>query len=96
MRGYYILEGKTPKPVDNVAEWAVWFESADRVVNKTQIGDTWVSTIFLGLDHSFGAGKPLLFETMIFEGERDGDQWRWHTWDEAENGHDKIVKELLD
>ncbi len=25
-----------------------------------------VSTILLGIDHSFGMGRPLIFETMVF------------------------------
>lgn len=29
----------------------------------------WVSTVWLGLDHSFmGKGKPIIFETMVFSG----------------------------
>lgn len=32
------------------------------------VGDLGVSTVWLGLDHSFGIGPPLIFETMIFEG----------------------------
>lgn len=31
------------------------------------VGDLEVSTVWLGLDHSFGLGPPLIFETMIFE-----------------------------
>lgn len=26
----------------------------------------WVSTVFLGLDHQYGEGPPLVFETMVF------------------------------
>lgn len=32
---------------------------------------------------------------MIFGGDRDGEQERYSTWDEAENGHKKIVDSLL-
>lgn len=34
---------------------------------KTEIGDYIVSTVDLGLDHSFGDGPPLYYETMIFK-----------------------------
>ena len=27
----------------------------------------WVSTVWLGIDYSFGYGPPLIFETMVFE-----------------------------
>jgi hypothetical protein len=90
---HYILDGKRPARVDFL-HWAIWWKSADRTVNKTTVGEIEVSTVFLGLDHQFGEGPPLLFETMIFGGERDNDQWRYSTWREAEKGHDKVVKEL--
>ncbi|KKL94572.1 hypothetical protein LCGC14_1863300, partial [marine sediment metagenome] len=87
----YILEGKTPKPVDNILEWCNWFETADRKVSFTKM---WlgveVSTVFLGLDHSFGRGAPILFETMIFGGKQDQYQERYYTWEEAEVGHRQV------
>jgi hypothetical protein len=46
-----------------------------------------VSTVFLGIDHNFGNGPPLLFETMVFGGEYDGYCKRYSTWEEAEGGH---------
>lgn len=52
-----------------------------------------VSTIFLGLDHNYSGGEPILFETMIFGGPLDGEQWRYHTYDEAERGHANAVKD---
>lgn len=32
-----------------------------------------ISTVWLGLDHNFGEGEPLIFETMVFPGEGTGD-----------------------
>ena len=29
-------------------------------------GHIWVSTVWMGLNHSFGPGEPLIFETMVF------------------------------
>ena len=84
----YILEGKSPKPVDDLLEWAEWFETANRRVARTKM---WlgveVSTVFLGLDYSFGRGPPVLFETMIFGGKQDQYQARYYTWAESEIGH---------
>ncbi len=89
----YILEDKIPKVVDDVLEWGKWFETADRHVAKTVLPNgVEVSTVFLGLDHSFSGGKPILFETMIFGGEHDdGYQERYSTWEEAEAGHKQAV-----
>jgi hypothetical protein len=87
----YILFGKTPVEAD-LLEWGKWFQDADRHVAQTEIGDFWISTVFLGLDHQFGEGPPLLFETMVFNKDRD-DLWceRSSTWEEAEETHQRGV-----
>ena len=83
---YFILRGKEPVLVD-LMEWARWFETADRVVAKSIVHSTTVSTVFLGLNHRFVSGRPLLFETMVFGGSLDREQWRCSTWEEAEKQH---------
>ncbi len=89
----YILEGMTPVPVDDLYKWGEWLEKNDRHIAKDKIGSVTVSTIFLGLDHSFAnGGPPVLFETMIFGGKHDQWQDRYRTWDEAEAGHRKAVE----
>lgn len=89
----YILEGKTPKAVDDVIEWGQWFEKANRQVADTKLPHgVRVSTVFLGLDHSFGDGPPILFETMIFGGKHNEYQERYATWEEAKSGHKEAVK----
>ena len=75
---YFILRGKEPVPVD-VMEWARWFETADRVVAKSIVYSATVSTVFLGLNHQFVSGRPLLFETMVLGGPLNGEQWRCST-----------------
>ena len=95
MNGRYILRDKVPVAVDDLMLWAMAFEKMDRRVALT-VGDNGVrmSTVFLGLDHSFGfsGGPPLLFETMIFGGEHDEYCDRYSTWAEAEVGHEKARK----
>jgi hypothetical protein len=55
-----------------------------------------ISTVFLGVDHAFGDGPPMLFETMIFglpTDETEGEyQDRCTTRDEALVMHDKAVE----
>jgi hypothetical protein len=94
MSGKYILNGKTPVECNDLIEWAKQMEGKNRIVKQSQFGDVKVSTIFLGLDHSFGDGEPLLFETMIFGGKHDQYQDRYSTWDEAVEGHE-IACELV-
>ena len=90
MSDKYILQGKKVVPAD-LMTWAKWFETGDRHVANTAIGDVRVSTVFLGLDHSFGHGEPLLFETMIFGGEHNDYQTRCSTWEQAEAQHAEAV-----
>jgi hypothetical protein len=104
MSGEYILVDKVAVPVSAI-EWAAWMEGAGakvKIVKQEVVGRYWVSTVFLGLDHSFGKGGPILFETMIFGRHRnmhstpefeDGEyQTRCSTWEQAEAMHQEAVK----
>lgn len=59
-----------------------------------------VSTVFLGVDHQWGDGPPLVFESLAF-GVLDDEREiidRYSTWDEAVAGHEAMVnrvKELV-
>ncbi len=85
---YYTLKDKAPIPCSDTLTWA---NDIERVVAQNYRNKTRVSTVFLGIDHSFTGGKPVLFETMIFGGEYDGEQWRYTTWDDAEAGHRRAM-----
>ena len=94
---YYILNNRVPFAVD-LMTWAKWFGDFDnRFVAHTIIDpalDIRVSTVFLGLDHNFGGGEPVLFETMAFHGKDDLSCDRYSTWMQAEAGHARIVTEI--
>ena len=90
---YYILEGHTPVPVKDIHEWADRWEKKDRRVKRDELfGGIVVSTIFLGIDHSWDEGFPVLFETMIFGGFYDQYQTRCSWWEEAECQHAVAVR----
>jgi hypothetical protein len=77
-------------------EWAALFDDHDiKVVAYTEIGPYRVSTVWLGLDHSWGHGPPLIFETMVFGPESAGgydmDCRRYSTEEQARAGHDETV-----
>jgi hypothetical protein len=91
MSGKYILQGHTPVLCEDVLAWAKVFEGGNRKVAQDRLGDVVISTVFLGLDHSFGRGPPLLFETMIFGGAHDEYQERCGTWEQAEAMHQKAL-----
>lgn len=88
---YILTKNKRVVPCNDLLKWAKWFETADRLVEKTAVGEGVVSTVFLGIDHNFGGRQKLLFETMIFGGPLDGSQWRYKNWTEARKGHKKAV-----
>jgi hypothetical protein len=94
---HYILVDRKIKEVD-LETWARWFESLpNRRIAYSDSSRGWrVSTVFLGLDHSFGLGEPLLFKTMVFDSgtKLDNDPFRYSTIEEAEKGHKEVVKKL--
>ncbi len=99
MDGKYILEDGEVKPEPDLFVWAEWFEKNERCIDKTETDKYLISTVFLGIDHSFGVqGPPILFETMVFKhGDwdsgslKDNDMMRYATIDEARVGHKTMV-----
>lgn len=74
------------------------FSWENRMVLHTKVGKYTVSTVDLGLDHSFGLGEPLYYETMIFNWEDEEEnifscyQERYTTEEEAKKGHEETIK----
>jgi len=96
MSDRYILDGKTPVQEPDLMKWAAWYETAKRIVKRTEKDEVKVSTIFLGLDYNFGGeGDPILFETMVFGEEHDGDMNRYSTWEKAEKGYEEMVEKVF-
>jgi len=95
MSDYAVLKGHEVVPCSS-DEWLL--QSADaRRVGLDEVGDWHVSTVFLGLDHSFGSEPPLWFETMVFARESSSDLFcdRYSTWEDAVTGHQSVVEQLL-
>lgn len=88
----YILNSDGDPVEADLLTWAQWLENADRVVAFDKLDRADISTVFLGIDHRFGDGPPLLYETMIFGGAHEGHQCRYSTRDEALLGHSEAVK----
>lgn len=88
---YTLDENKNVIPCD-ITEWQKYYnpleEQKDKRVGHDKFNDMFISTVFLGLDHNYFGGVPIVFETMVFD--KDGNdiyQERYHTWEEAVNGH---------
>jgi hypothetical protein len=104
----YILRGTETIPA-SMEEWAQWYEQSHKAKdNYRTIGRTffpledgryfWVSTVFLGLDHQYGDGPPILFETMVFGDSdmTDHYQQRYSTWHEAMDGHHALCLQIAE
>lgn len=76
--------------------WCLLFEDRRyQVVERTEIGNVLISTVWLGLDHGFGrSDEPLIFETMIFGGAEAEELYRYASEDEARAHHAKLVEQM--
>ena len=91
--GHYILVENRPVRVYDMMEWLDFFSSGERVLGFSRVNGIRISTIFMGLDNSFGAApEPLVFETMIMGGDNHGYIKRCATYDEAIVLHREIVE----
>lgn len=93
----WILNARKEVVEVDLMKWALWIEQPDnKIVARTFLKLHWVSTVFLGIDHSFtDHGAPVLFETMVFEngtGHEDRDMDRYCTHAEAMAGHKRMVR----
>ena len=83
-------------------EWSIRFEDMDyqRIAFTDLPGNRHVSTVWLGLDHSFGERLPLIFESMAFQEtgtpvREELDYERYSTEAQARVGHEAMVQHLL-
>jgi hypothetical protein len=72
-----------------------------RIVKQEYVDKKFISTVFLGIDHSFNKNILHVFETMVFDESGDKPRMeiyctRYATWKEAEKGHKKAVKWVKD
>jgi hypothetical protein len=90
---WYILD-KNNKPIrSTIVDCVEWLkENPERkAVKQEHIGDIFISTVFLGLDHAWDSDVPVLWETMIFGGENDQYQDRYTSIKDALEGHKKAL-----
>jgi len=98
MIGLYILDDdNNPIPTFDITEWGLMMNDIDRRrVADANIAGYWISTVFLGLDHQFWKGPPLLFETAIFGPDEVEIRRRYSTWSEAAAGHRYICEQIAE
>ncbi len=98
---YFLNEDHSATQCDFMV-WAKQFEEMSKAdtrhVAEDMINGYHISTVWLGLDHNYYGGPPLIFETMVFHGDSSGDIYmdRYTTWDQAVDGHKKAIQWVLD
>lgn len=93
---YILNEEGQPVPEPDFLKWSM---RGLRGLWRDSVNGFTISTVFLGLDHSFlpGSSRPLLFETMIYGGPKGGFldfQKRYSTREEAIIGHNWALENL--
>lgn len=95
MSEYYNRKGE---PLE-LMEWGKLFEDRKYKILKQETlpSGKFISTVWLGMDHNFGGGEPLIFETMVFPTKANYMEEiceRYSTEEEALLGHERIKKQL--
>ena len=105
--GHYILDEQgNPVEETDILKWSKWFAreyNRPTTFTHTTINGLLVSTVFLGVDHTFLLHKiprdPELWETMIFTKDKGGRCFpgciyteRYSTKKDAETGHNKACE----
>jgi hypothetical protein len=98
---FYVLdEAGNPLRMKDPETWIRWMcatEGFGRQLALARVGDSVISTVFLGLDRELGLGPPppRLFETLVRGGVYDGESRRYATRAAALAGHALIVAEIV-
>tara|TARA_R110000824_G_scaffold357235_2_gene544640 strand:- start:639 stop:950 length:312 start_codon:yes stop_codon:yes gene_type:complete len=88
---FYDLESKECSQ----KEWFIVHDSMKRFITQGRVKNLYVSTVFLGIEHSLGAGKLNIFETMVFDDLGSEIKFfRYDTIEEARKGHEKVVEDI--
>jgi hypothetical protein len=61
-------------------KWGMLLETNRSVGSTRTLYGERLSTVWLGLDHQWGSGQPLIFETMLFAPKTDAQRDREHNW----------------
>ena len=98
--GKYIRVDGEPVEEPDVLVWGRWFETADRQVAFTRVGEgvteANISTVFLALENITARARgdgapPLLWQTIVFGGKLDQKMEMYATKVEALAGHENWV-----
>lgn len=78
---------------EDIMKWAMWMEKTDLHVAYNIVGNSEISTVFLGISYGFGK-HVMIFETLIRGGVNDGNVQRYETWEQAIIGHKQWIEKI--
>lgn len=105
MRRYILDSNGRVQRCDDTIICARWMEAQPRHIGRDEIDGWFISTVFLGLDHSFSNEpcRPVLWETMVFKppetaGGRGDNVYeaRYSSRLLARRGHEAMVRAVRD
>lgn len=96
---YYILRGKQIVITHDVLEFGKFLSSPEKIIRQTTQCGVLISTVFLGIAQTSifftnPNNLPVLFETMVFAQQDKPYLERYCTYDQALNGHRRVVHQL--
>lgn len=94
MQHYVLDEQDKPIPINDLFKWATFMQISVKPINHTMVDNNIIIiTHFIGVDFDFKKkGKPILWQTMIFDGKHDQYQERYTSKEDALEGHKRAVK----
>lgn len=94
----YVLTGRNITETDDILTWGRFLQEKKRFIEQDTLRNgVCVSTVFLGVDHGHGDGAPVLFETMVFDVNKDVVfTERYCTYEQAETGHQILLEKYKD
>ena len=93
MRESNLWFNKAGEPITSEQGAKLHMDYGYRTIGDDYVKGLHISTVWLGISHSFSGGPPIIFETMVFGAEGQSlKQRRYHTEAEARKGHKEMVK----
>ena len=94
---YKLDEDNNVVPCESIYDHMEFMTNHSRLqVGFDKINGIGISTVFLGINHSYRTGKPVVFETALFYPDKTVVTKRYHTWKEAEIRHEYYCKCVRD
>lgn len=98
---YILLVNNVPQLATDEEYWA-WHENLPDTkkttlglkVDRAEIKDSVVSTVFLGQSKGLLDGKPILFETFVSGGTFHSWQKRYNSYQDAQEGHKEVCRRV--